>query len=261
MRHFLPLGLLALAGWITLDPAGPSPAPAPLVKPCPPDGPCPLPPLTPEPGPDGRRPRRPWLPLRPASVGASVGGAISPDGEEIQCDLPARLHRRNINSRGLGCCVFRSLDHAARYQNVPALHGFPEWMLRKGIAGGGWPQKVDELIPKIAKDRGLPTPDYLQVEGGDLEILKLACRTGRMPCVTYSYSPSGRYGGARINHMVNLVHATSAHFAVLDNNYIDPPGRAYEWLTPAELRPAYTGGRAGWAVILLAPPPPPSPRN
>jgi hypothetical protein len=95
------------------------------------------------------------------------------------------------------------------------------------------------------------------VESGVRVILKLACKTGRMPGVTYSFSPTGRYGGRRIAHMVSLVSADDRHFVILDNNY---PG-TYEWMTPEEFTRSYTGGGQGWAVILLAPPPSPVPVN
>lgn len=195
-----------------------------------------------------------------AAPEARVGGPTSPDGsEEISCDLPGALHRKNTASRGLGLCVFTSIHHSATYQDVPQLQEFPKWLVDKGIPGGGYPQKVADLIPKISRERGLPEPEYVQVEGVDLEILKLSCRTGRMPGVTYSFSPSGRYGGQRIAHMVSLAHASDKWFVVLDNNYVGED--AYEWLSPQEFSRTYTGGRQGWAVILLSPGAPPPPRN
>ena len=104
----------------------------------------------------------------------------------------------------------------------------------------------------------MPVPTYLQVEGRDLEILKLACKTGRIPSVTYCFSPAGRYGGRRIAHMVSLLHADDHWFVVLDNNY---PG-TYEWMTPAEFARTYGCNRSnGWAVILLDSGPPPVPEN
>jgi hypothetical protein len=80
-----------------------------------------------------------------------------------------------------------------------------------------------------------------------------------MPAVTYSFSPSGRYGGQRIAHMVSLVHADERWFCVLDNNYIGAD--AYEWLSPQEFARTYAHGGQGWSVILLDPGPPPLPRN
>jgi hypothetical protein len=133
--------------------------------------------------------------------------------------------------------------------------------------GGGWPEKVDRVIDDLCRARKTPRPAYLQIEGRDVELLRRACRGGRMPSVTYAFSPAGRYGGARIAHMVNLVHADDRWFAVLDNNF---PG-TIEWMSPAEFQRVWTGGGAnsggangggqGWAVILLADGPPPPPVN
>jgi len=251
--RLLALLLLAGAAWyffLRQDADAPPPAPPAVpapVSPCGPDGPCPRP-----------KPVRPWGPRREASVDAFVGGPVTPDGVELQIDLPGELHRKNTSSRGLGNCVFTSIHHAALWQNVPALQEFPKWLIDKGIPGGGYPEKVADLIPKIARDRGLPVPEYIQVEGGDLEVLKLAAKTGRLPCVTYSFSPTGRYGGQRIAHMVNspACGAGGRYWAILDNNY--PGSQQYEFLTEAEFSRTYA---PGWAVILLNPGPPPPPRS
>lgn len=199
------------------------------------------------------------LRAQPPSPEAQVGGRIAPDGKtQIDCDLPGNLHLKNIGgSDGAGLCVFTSITHSARWQNVPLLENFRDWM--KQFPGGGYPQKVDEMIAKIAKEKGIAAPAYIQVEGDDLEILKLACKTGRMPGVTYSFSPTGRYGGQQIAHMVSLPHADNQFFAVLDNNY--PGDTAYEWLTPEEFKKTYAPGGRGWAVILLNPSPPMPPKN
>lgn len=188
---------------------------------------------------------------------ASVGGNVAPDGTEIQIDLPDRFHTKNTASHNLGLCVFTSIHHSAIWQDVPQLIDFPKWMIQKSIPGGGYPQKVAALIPQICKDKGMPTPDYIQVENDDLEILKLACKTGRMPCVTYCYSFSGRYGKQKIAHMVNISHCDDKYVCVLDNNF--PGISQYEWLTPAEFQKTYSGMGGGWAVILLNPGPPPIP--
>ena len=186
-----------------------------------------------------------------------VGKPTNPDGTEIQNDLPARLHLKNRGgSDGAGLCVFASLQHSARWQEVPPLTEIFEWMRTR--PGGGWPEKVDKVVAELCKARGAAKPDYLQVEGADFELLRRACRTGRMPAVTYCYSPTGRYGKARIAHMVNLVHADETWCAVLDNNF---PG-TIEWMSPAEFQRVWTGdGHHGWAVILLAEGPPPVPVN
>jgi hypothetical protein len=193
------------------------------------------------------------------SVQGQVGGRTAPDGTEILCDLPGSEHCRNITSRGQGCCVQTSLNHSARWQNIPALVDFHRWVQSKGLPGGAYPGAIDQRIPACCKDRGFPVVPYIQVEGSDLEILKLACKTGRMPGVTYSYSPTGRYGGQRISHMVSLAHADDHWFAVLDNNY--PGDENFEWLSPEEFLKTYAPGGRGWAVILLPPGPPMPPCN
>lgn len=190
-------------------------------------------------------------------VEAQVAGSVAPDGTtEIHCDLPGDLHCHNVSSRGEGCCVQTSINHSARWQNVPALVDFHKWVQEQRLPGGAYPGAVDERIPACCKDRGFPVVEYLQVQGGDLEILKAACRSGRMPGVTYSKSPTGRYNGKRISHMVSLVHADDNWFCVLDNNY--EGDKNYEWMTPEEFKKTYS---PGWAVILLSAPPPPPPTN
>lgn len=211
-------------------------------------------------GPHPARPREALATAPPPHSdlrGAAIAGNVGPDGTtEVHCDLPGEFHRKNISSRGQGCCVQTSLGHSARWQNVPALIDFQKWVQEKGLSGGAHPGLVDERIPKCCKDRGFPVVEYLQVEGDDIEILKAACAAGRMPGVTYSRSPTGRYGGARISHMVSLVHADDNWFVILDNNY--PGDKQYEWLTPDEFKKTYA---PGWAVILLPPGPPPPPRG
>lgn len=273
----LPFALLALAGWgawhvmDTLtkqnrpaEPKQPAPVvipPIPKIPPVPdcPDGKCPVPGPRPTPRP------RPWGQDADAPVGAKVSGPKMDDGTEVACDLPGHQHLKNKGGlgrggpgTGAGLCVFTSIEHSARWQNVPALLGFRDWMTHH--PGGGYPSKVRTMIEKLCKDRGVPVPDYVQVEGGDLDILKRACASGRMPAVTYSRSPTGRYGGSSIAHMVSLPHADDKWFVVLDNNYPGSPGNTnvYEWMTPQEFSRTYA---PGWAVILLAPPPPPPPRN
>lgn len=194
------------------------------------------------------------------TYGAKVGGTLAPDGNtEIQIDLPHQLHKHNISSRGSGCCVFRSISHAAYYQEVAVLKDFAEWVRSKGLPGGGYPGNVAERIRMICKEKGVPEPAYIQIEGKDLELLKAATRSGRMVSVTYSKSPTGRYNGGRIAHMVNLPHADDHYFAVLDNNY--PGADKYEWMTPQEFATICNPGGRYWAVVLLAPPPPAPPRN
>lgn len=241
--------------WLSGQDAGNSPppaTPAPVSPtPCPPS-----PRPSPSPSPWGGPGKAPVG--AQAKAGAQVGGRIAPNGAtQIHCDLPGQFHIKNVGgSDGAGLCVFTSCEHSGWWQNIRQLHGFQDWMKRK--PGGGWPEKVDKMLKEYCQEQGLPVPPYIQVEGKDLEILKLACRTGRMPAVTYSRSPTGRYGGGRIAHMVSLPHADDQWFAVLDNNYIGED--QYEWMSPREFEEANLGS-AVWSVIFLGPPPPPVPRN
>lgn len=205
--------------------------------------------------------RKPFLPWRweEAVETVTLGGSISPDGKsEVTCDLPSDQLKRNIASRGLGCCVFRSLEYAARWQNVPALYDFPEWMIENKVAGGGYPAKADDLIAKISQSRGLPSPQYVNVETDDPAILIAALKSGRMPSITYN-GRDPHYRG-QIAHMTNLVFLDDQMACVRDNNFIGPNDLV--WMTKNEFLSRWKGGqKQGWAVILLAPPPPPPPRN
>lgn len=195
--------------------------------------------------------RKPLLPRREAKV----GGDAAPDGTPVQVDFPQELRMHNCGgSDGAGLCVFTSLNHAALWQDVPQLKDFQKWM--KSKPGGGYPDKVDAMIKRKCREANVEVPQYVQVEGQDLEIIDLALKTGRMACVTYGFSPSGRYNGQRISHMLNVVHADGKNYAILDNNY----EHELEWLNKDEFRRAY-GSDGGWSVILLSPSPPPTPRN
>lgn len=188
---------------------------------------------------------------------AKIGGELSPDGrEELQIDYPQQRKLANaVGTNGLGLCVFNSVRNSGDWQGNALFAAMFDYM--KKHPGGGYPRKLDEYLKLAANELGLPMPDYLNIEGNDLELLRAATRNGLMPAVTYWYSPSGRYNGQRISHMVSLVHATDTWFAVHDNNYIT----ALEWLTPKEFAPVYNGKRQGWCVILLTQSPPPTPKG
>lgn len=195
-----------------------------------------------------------------ALLAANVGGKTAKDGTEIQVDLPGTQHLMNCGgSDKAGLCVFTSIAHSARWQRVELLENFRDWM--KQYPGGGYPEKVTQKIAEIAKEKGVPPPAYIQIEGGRevLDTLRAALASGRMPGVTYSYSPSGRYYGKKIAHMVSLVHLDQKWACVLDNNF--PGEDKYEWMSVEEFLRTFTGGRSGWAVVLLDPGPPPLPWN
>ena len=179
------------------------------------------------------------------------GGRTSPDGaEEIQIDLPGTQQMKNTGGRdGAGLCVFTSIEHSGRWQNVDSILGLQQKMTKE--QGGGYPSKVEKMLAKYCDGA-----QYLQYEGSDPALIKLALTTGRMPSVTYGYSP--RYSG-KIAHMVNAVHLTERWAAILDNNF--PGDTKYEWMTPAEFKKRWVSGGGGWCVVVLAPPPPPMPIN
>jgi len=235
--------LLGLVGFLAAvlasnPPPPPEPESAPPV--CP--GPnCPLP--TPKPRP------KPW---GPQSIEAVVSqDFVGPGGVEAACPLPKEFHLKNRGgSDGSGLCVFASITHSAQWQNIDVLKDLFQWMFKH--PGGGWPEKVDDMIRKKCQEQNRPVPNYIQVEKLDLELLKLAAKTGKMPGITYARSPTGRYGGQRIAHMVSLVHASDNLYGILDNNY---PG-SVEWMNEAEFRSV----DPSWAVIFLDPGPPSPPR-
>lgn len=182
-------------------------------------------------------------------VGDVVNGPTH-EGREIAVDLPINEHLRNKGgSDGAGLCVFTSIDHAARWQNEVSLIGFRDYMTK--FPGGGYPEKVDKFIPKKSDGKNV---DYVQFTDGDPASLVLALRTGRMPCITYGYSP--RYGG-NIAHMVNLVYLDDKWAAILDNNF---PG-TYEWVEYKEFIRRWRMGGGGWNLVLLNPSAPPVPKN
>jgi hypothetical protein len=197
---------------------------------------------------------------------SQVGGRTSPDGqEEITIDLPGdkQMHNEAGTDRA-GLCVWTSLNHSAYWANIEELFTLQQYM--RSQPGGGWPDRVDKVLGKIA-----PHVEYLQYTGKDPAAVRLALKTGRMPCVTYGYSPryvSARNPSGRVSHMVNCVHLSDRWACVLDNNFVpetpdqkaDP--KTYEWMTPDEFlsRWCMTDG-TGWAVIPLHVGPPPIPTN
>jgi hypothetical protein len=202
-------------------------------------------------------------------VAASVGGTRAPDGTEIHVDMPPELQMHNTGGSdgprgpgsGSGLCVFTSTEHAGIWQGIDSLKGFQKWMTH--YPGGGTPDKLAKMIKRRCAELNIPEPVYIQVEGWDPDILKAACKGGRMPCITYAQSPTGRYGGARIAHMVNLVHFDErGNVAILDNNYpcsAKKPNN-YEWMDAATFKRVHSMGGA-WSVVFFEPGPPPLPRN
>lgn len=195
-----------------------------------------------------------------ASAGESkVGGRTSPDGKEaIAIDLPASQHLRNkAGTDGLGLCVWTSITISGDWCNEDALRTLQQQMTRE--KGGGWPERVDDVLPRLA-----PGVQYVQYTGRDPGIIQTAIRSGRMPCVTYGYSPryvAPRNPSGRIAHMVNCVHYSANWVAVLDNNF--PGDDQYEWMAPSEFMRRWMLGNpgGGWVVLPLRCGPSPIPVN
>jgi hypothetical protein len=186
------------------------------------------------------------------NIEAKVGGRLAPDGTEINLDLPNHQHLQNkAGTNGAGLCVFSSIDHSARLQNIELLIGLRDYMTKH--PGGGNPRIVDNVVKRLAKEKGVPVPDYLNLTGKRelLPILKKAVDNGLMPAVTYGRSPTGRYRGQHIDHMVTMSHYDAkGNIAILDNNF--PGWDRYEWLNENEFYSAFTDGYGeGWCVILL----------
>lgn len=251
MRLFKPLVLFVglIAGVCYLEQSAPAPIESSeriLRRPL-----FPRPRPRPSPSPAPRVPDAPNAPENRDFVGGETY-----DGRTLKIALPVSEHLRNkAGLDGYGLCTFASLAHAARWQYVPELIDLLDYMTR--YDGGGWPDKVDQVIERKA---GKDVVQYIQCVRFDEKLLELAVKTGRMPAVTYGYSP--RYGEI-IAHMVNLVFMDDKYLVFLDNNF---PG-TYEWVPRAEgirrirIRMLDDTGRyaedGGWFVVLLAPTQPP----
>jgi hypothetical protein len=212
----------------------------PLVKPAPvcPGPNCPAP----------KKPdRRPWAASPAAGLVASAAPARVYGDAEPMVDLlavPGRTH--NISAKGAGCCTFKSMDYAARHQNVPAIVGLAEWLRSAGFAGGGYPQKEAQMIAKCAAARNMPCPAFVQYEGSDPWFIEAMLASGRSVGITW-----------QANHMLSCVHLDAQQGAIVDNN---APDRV-QWFPRQTFLSKWTAGNAGWAIALLNAPPPPVPSN
>lgn len=176
------------------------------------------------------------------SHGPQLGSTISPDGTVTTIPLPDPLQwPKNIASRGLGCCGFRAVDYLARLQNVPELVDWPEKMRSDGIAGGAYPQKVEQLLGKYAA--GIA---HWQDTSKSHALLAASIASQRGVAVDYSGRDPHYSGG--IAHCVTLVafSAESDWVAILDNNY--PELDQIVWMSIAEFDQRW----GGWAYGLLA---------
>lgn len=177
------------------------------------------------------------------------GGPVK-NGIRVATDIPLSKTIKNVGgSDGAGLCVFTSAQVAAYWQNIKELDGFRSWMERR--PGGGWPEKVDDMLRQFCAEKGVPVPEYVQHTGGDEAFIELALATRRMVCATYA----GRddfYRG-RIAHMVNFVYLDAQVGAIIDNNR----PTVVVWMTRAELLSRWRDMQGGWAFVFLKPSPPP----
>lgn len=199
-------------------------------------------------------------------AGADVHpGGPADGGVRATADLDPRQHMRNTGgSDGAGLCVFTSCEVANSRWQAGTLAGFQQWMTHK--PGGGYPDKLDQMITQFCREMKRQIPDYAQHTGGDEAFLDLAMKTGRMVGVTYA-GQDDFYKGQTIAHMVDLAHLDQSAAAIIDNNR---PG-VWVWMTRAQFlhrwrgeddsgRPLAIGRQqvgGGWAVVFLDGPPPP----
>lgn len=224
------------ASQLSQSPSPPATQPAPKVqpkapaKPKRPDNPCPNCPhhvAEQRPAPRGHAPQ--------------LGGITSPDGTVSTIPIPDPLSwPKNIVSRGLGCCGFRSVDYLARLQNVPELVNWPESMRDDGIAGGAYPQKVEQLFERFA-----PGVEHWQDTSKSHALLTASIRSQRGVAVDYSGHDPHYSGG--IAHCVTLVafDQDADWVAILDNNY--PELDQIVWMSVADFDKRW----GGWSYGLL----------
>jgi hypothetical protein len=171
-----------------------------------------------------------------------VGGTKSPDGAVSICfDLDSIDWPRNIASKGLGCCGFRSFDYCGRIQNVPSVVNLPEKMRDQGIAGGDYPSKHAQVVKKLC-----PDAQWWQDSGKHIELVEASIRSKRPCCVDYNgHDP--HYGG-QIAHCVTCVacDTKAGWVAILDNNY--PSLDEIVWMSVEAFQKRWSG----WSYGLLA---------
>lgn len=170
-----------------------------------------------------------------------LGGITSPDGTVRSVIWEESISwPKNIASKGLGCCGFRSLDYCARMQGVPEFVDWPEKLRQDGIAGGAYPQKVEQLIHKYG-----PQVQYWQDTSKSHALLEACIKSQRACAVDYNgHDP--HYGG-HIAHCVTCVAFSQENdwVAILDNNY--PSLDEIVWMSVKEFDQRW----GGWAYGLL----------
>lgn len=192
--------------------------------------------------------------LRGAPRGIQAGGP-SLNGEEVRCHLPTHRHKENkVGRDNLGLCVFTATEMSADWSHEVSLLGFRDWMTKK--PGGGYPEKLDEMIRARCSELGVKVPEYVQHTGGSMDFLKRALDAGRYLAITYA-GQDGVFYNVPVDHMVNLVHLSAKWAVIQDNNF---PGK-WLWMSPIDLERRWKARGGGWAVAFKKQGPPPIPIN
>lgn len=233
--------------------AQPQPA-APVIVPVPTPAPTPQ-----QPDQKPRRPLLPWRDTAPQGERVVIADRAGPQGQSPRIDYPENEWFRNIGSRvdGAGMCVFTAFEFSARWAGLEEFRGFRDWAAK--YKGGGWPEKLDQIINDYCKEKGIKRPKVLQYSGDDTSFLAHALDNGQLPGCTLFRCP--RYGAGVIYHMTNCANL-GQECAILDNNFPE-----YYWFPKSDLasrimnpdpnthKPAY------WGFVILEPPPPWVPKN
>jgi hypothetical protein len=137
-------------------------------------------------------------------IGTKIGGSIAPDGRtEIACDLPTSLPPKTSaaatapDSASSPASGTPRAGRTSRFSKTsrPGCDATPAADTRRRSTPRSSRSAPNAVCRRLRTCRS---------RGRDLDILNRACRTGRMPSVTYSFSPTGRYGGQRIAHIILL---------------------------------------------------------
>ena len=124
--------------------------------------------------------------------------------------------------------------------------------------GGGYPQKVDQMLVRYCPDiKG----HYVQNTDCTLEYIRDVLESGRLVGITYSGELDPHYHQYIRAHAQLYPLERRSGARVLDNNFI--ADKDIVWMRPDALSYMNTSGhrRKGWAVVLLAPGPLPIPEK
>jgi hypothetical protein len=194
-----------------------------------------------------------WGPKSPLPPGFpppedAHGGPVSPDGTEVQCEVPVEFRTRNIGSRvdGAGMCVTTATSVGAKWAGLEAWVGIRDWAAQ--FPGGSMPDKHLAQLKKYGEEKNLGVAPWAQYVGRDpAPFLDAVLGTGRVAAVSWMN------GG----HWLNLVHLDAKSACIMDNNG-DPNN--LQWMT-RESALRQINSPYAWVGCWLPPGPPPPPKN